>query len=400
MINNNLSNLFIKHSLTFLLCCTIVFGGCSKTFQHKPVPKELTSQVSLTGFDSNIRFFGDKIQTQDLSYKNTQHPTKSKSDKKTLNYLAISSGGENGAFAAGLLYGWTYKGDRPQFDIVTGVSTGSIIAVYAFLGKAYDQDLKKIYTNYTYKDVIETGTIQLVRGVLWDTSIASNKPFVKNIKQFINQDMLNKIAEEHQKGRRLFISTTNLESEKSVIWDIGLLANSNNPKKLDIFHKIILASTAIPGGLPPVFFDVSFDGKRYTEMHVDGGLTGQVFFHPHLIPDHHKNHNYQKNLYIIANKKLHSKYRKIKPWTLYISYYALATLMKNQHISDLYKLYTISKLNGLNYHHVSIPEDFNKQSYYLFDSKYTSSLFSKGVRLGNKKNIWNKKPHQLKIMKN
>ena len=70
------------------------------------------------------------------------------------NILALSGGGANGAFGAGFLCGWTQAGTRPKFKIVTGISTGTIIATLAFLGTEYNEVLKDIYTTATTSTVI------------------------------------------------------------------------------------------------------------------------------------------------------------------------------------------------------------------------------------------------------
>ena len=90
----------------------------------------------------------------------------------------------------------------------------------------------------------------------------------------------NAIAAEHRKGRRLFIGTTNLDAGRPVMWNIGAIANSTDPRAPELIHKVLLASASIPGAFPPVLINVEADGKVYDELHVDGGTTTQVFVYP------------------------------------------------------------------------------------------------------------------------
>ena len=193
------------------------------------------------------------------------------------NFLAISGGGENGAYGAGLLCGWSETGTRPEFKLVTGVSTGALTAPFAFLGPAYDQQLKDVYTTITAKDVLEE------RGIfaaIWNDAMADNAPLQNLVAKYVNADMLATIAAEHRKGRNLLIGTTNLDARRGVIWDIGKIAEYGTPEALELVRKILVASAAIPGAFPPMMIDVEANGTKYQEMHVDGGASAQVFVYP------------------------------------------------------------------------------------------------------------------------
>jgi predicted acylesterase/phospholipase RssA len=161
--------------------------------------------------------------------------------------LAISGGGENGAFGAGLLVGWTAAGARPVFKGVTGISTGALTAPFAFLGSAYDDKLREVYTTITGKDVLESRGIY---GVLFQDSMADNAPLRKTVAKYVDQAMLDAIGKESKKGRILLIGTTNLDAMRPVIWNIGAIANSGQPDRLKLVQDILVASAAIPGAFP------------------------------------------------------------------------------------------------------------------------------------------------------
>jgi predicted acylesterase/phospholipase RssA len=225
-----------------------------------------------------------------------------------ISFLAVSGGGSDGAFGAGLLVGWTARGDRPEFDIVTGVSTGALTAPFAFLGPRHDGALKEVYTKYSTDELV---TKQPIRGLLGGEALANNAPLARVIASYVNEGFLQEVAHEHAPGRRLLIGTTNLDAQRPVIWDMGRIASS--PHALELFRSVLLASAAIPGVFPPVFIKVQADGQAREEMHVDGGTTNQVFLLPTQITtggiDAKLGINPIRRLYIIRNGRLDPEFK-------------------------------------------------------------------------------------------
>ena len=192
-------------------------------------------------------------------------------------FLAISGGGDNGAYGAGFLNGWTAAGTRPEFKVVTGISTGALIAPFAFLGPKYDHVLEKVYTTSSQKDIFKK------RGIaawLFGDSMADTRPLASVIESYVTRALLDEIAAEYAKGRILLVGTTNLDSLEPVIWNMTAIAASQDPRAVPLFRSILLASASIPGAFPPVMIDVNLDGAKYQEMHVDGGTIAQVFLYP------------------------------------------------------------------------------------------------------------------------
>jgi len=195
----------------------------------------------------------------------------------TAYMLSLSGGGDNGAFGAGLLVGWTAHGDRPKFKLVTGVSTGALIAPLVFLGPEYDAALTDVYTNIDPSKIYEK---RFVLAALTEDALSDTTPLYETISRFIDATMIAKIAAEYEKGRLLLIQTTDLDAGRPVQWNIGAIAASGNPRALDLIRHILLASASIPAAFPPVMFDVEANGKPYQEMHVDGGAVSQAFLIP------------------------------------------------------------------------------------------------------------------------
>ncbi|WVH10115.1 MAG: hypothetical protein EoVTN8_1672 [Fluviibacter phosphoraccumulans EoVTN8] len=261
-------------------------------------------------------------------------------DPDHASYLALSGGGDNGAFGAGLLTGWTERGDHPEFRLVTGVSTGAMIAPFAFLGSDYDYVLKRTFTDVDQQDIfIELG----LTGALFGDAFADTSPLYKLISEYVTPELLNKIAYEYTvRDRWLVIATTNLDAGVPVMWNMGKLATYGTPESLQLFRKILLASAAIPGAFPPVMIDVMAEGKHYQEMHVDGGATSELFLYPSAlsimgmqegIVSPYKN----RQTYIIRNARLDSEWRQTERNTLSIMGRAVEQLIQSQGGGDIYR---------------------------------------------------------------
>lgn len=187
-------------------------------------------------------------------------------------WLALSTGGENGAFGAGLLTGWTDQGTRPSFAVVTGVSTGALIAPFAFLGPRWDGALRAAYASVTAADVFEIGAT--------DMSLLDTWPLAKLIARHVTPELLAAVAAEHAAGRRLFVLTTNLDTGRPVGWNLGAIAAAGDAAALALCRQVLLASGSIPGLFPPVAIDVSVGGRAFQELHADGGITAPFYVAP------------------------------------------------------------------------------------------------------------------------
>ena len=187
-------------------------------------------------------------------------------------WLALSSGGADGAFGAGLLNGLSESGKRPDYAVVTGVSTGALMAPFIFAGQKYDGALRDAYTKVSAADIFEVGGTP--------ESFLDSWPLKDLIAKQITPALLADIAAAHNSGRRLFIVTTDLDAGRSVVWNMGAIAAHGGDAALKLFRSVMLASSAIPGGFPPVLIDVEGNGKKFQEMHVDGGVGGQFFVAP------------------------------------------------------------------------------------------------------------------------
>jgi hypothetical protein len=386
-----------------LLIFGLVLGlAACAGLSRDPVPAGLESDATVVGMGPTpIRFWGDQlppntdamVREKWAQVRASRRLMASKDGRPIVNFLAISGGGSDGAFGAGVLTGWTARGTRPNFDVVTGVSTGALTAPFAFLGPRYDAALKDVYTQTSTKDV---AVIQPIRGLLGGESLASNAPLASVIAHYVTDDFLKEVAAEHLKGRRLLIGTTNLDAQRPVIWDMGAIASSGRAEALDLFRKVLLASAAIPAVFPPGLIQVAAHGATYEEMHVDGGATREVFLLPTQFMaktvDANLNINPIRRTYIIRNGRVAPEWKAVKPRTLSIAGRSISTLIKNQGIGDLYELYAFAQRNGMEYNVTYIPGDFPDTSTSTFDPVYMTSLYDLGYKLARTGNPWKKAP--------
>jgi predicted acylesterase/phospholipase RssA len=290
-------------------------------------------------------------------------------------WLVLSSGGEDGAFGAGLLNGLTAAGKRPNYSVVTGVSTGALIAPFAFAGPHYDETLRTVYTKITAADVFEAGST--------GESFLDTWPLKDLIAKEITPALLNDIAAEYRRGRRLFVVTTDLDAERSVVWNMGAIAAHGGDEAANLFRSVLLASSAIPGGFPPVLINVEANGKRFAEMHVDGGVGGQFFVAPAALLA--STSNYQlpaTQLYIVINTGLEPAFAVVERSTPLILAQAVDTAVKVDTRLMLDRAYIAAKRSNIGFNVATIPQDFSAPSRGPFDPDYMAALFKAGYDQG------------------
>ena len=278
--------------LRLVALVSLAFGAiaCSREVQHIPLDPQEFQTTTLTEIHPH-RFWGDeapenleeKIQAN-ATLLRQRFPDAVNAVAATApvnRLLAISGGGADGAFGAGLLAGWSESGTRVEFEVVTGVSTGAMIAPFAFLGPAYDDTIVDIYATANPDKVFE---LALVGGLLLGSAATDTTPLKRQIETYVTLDLINRLADERARARSLFIVTTHFDARRPVVWDIVAIAQGRDDQAVDLIRQIILASAAIPALFPPVPMEFELDGKTFTELHVDGGLSYNIFAYPAQIP--------------------------------------------------------------------------------------------------------------------
>lgn len=370
--------------------------GCSSLPERNPLPESLSDTAEIPGI-AGARHWADEPPPEiDDWFKLTKEQLKTEYPAaygQAHNYLAISGGGQRGAFGAGLLCGWTVTGNRPEFTMVTGVSTGALIAPFAFLGPEYDYVIKEIYTGFSTKDIVEQRSI--LKTLLGDAATDS-WPLQEKIAEYIDEDVMAAIAAEHEKGRVLGIVTTNLDSARPVAWNIGRIAASGSPEALQLIRDVMLASASIPAVFPPVMFDVEADGQRYDELHVDGGATSVLYLYP-IGLDWGKlaeklEVKGKPNVYILRNGRWRKHWKSVDRSTIPIAIRTIDSLMGSAVLGDSYRIYLATQRDGIQYNLAYIPESFNEKSSESFDKEYMTKLFNFGHQMAIDGYQWNTVP--------
>lgn len=392
--------MLFKRISPFLVFLLLVLQGCQTQPVRHPVPEDLQDDVTVLASE-DYRIWAHSSEESLKKVMLTSHQQQKASglwyDKngklKDIHFLAISGGGDKGAFTAGLLNGWTESGTRPEFLMVTGISTGALIAPFAFLGPDYDDTLRELYTTYSTNDLVKKRSILtlFVSDAVMDTA-----PLKELLEKYVDEEVLRAVAREYNRGRVLLIGTTNLDADLPVFWNMGAIANSGHPDALNLFRKIMLASASIPLVFPPVYIEVEDNGQVYDEIHVDGGACSQVFLYPvrFTFKEYYQEEGVRRkrHAYIIRNAELFPKWEVVQPGLFSIGGRSLSMLIKTQGLGDIYRIYWTMQRDGIDFNFAHIPPDFKEESNEMFDKEYMTKLYNYGYEKARQGYPWLKEP--------
>ena len=347
----------------------------------------------------DIRYYVGKPDSYSMTRKNLVDSFKDegKSDYlvdgiKTYPVLIVGGGVSNSAYGIGLLKGWSKEGSRPVFKIVTGYSSGSLLAIATFSGKEYERRLADLFTSISTKDVVKQKSIF---GIIFGDSVDSSALFAKKIDDIVDEDLMAKIAEEHRKGRRLYVGTTDLDAQEFVIWDMGALASKGGLDSVKMFRKIILASCSFPVMLPPVYFQVEAGGRRYEEMHADGGVVGGIFYIYQLMEGAEYSRGFRTRLYVLNCCYMSPHSKQVEDNMVAITSRLIETNGSSKMAGDTYRIYAFAKEKGWDYNLAYIPEDFKPNQKEMFDRQEMQRLFKRGYDDAAEGYKWHKAPPGL-----
>ena len=308
-----------------------------------------------------------------------------------LNILALSGGGANGAFGAGILIGLEESGQLKDYSIVTGISAGALMAPFVFIGGDALSKMKEVMLNINDKSVL--GKKNFLNTVFKD-AFTDGEHLYQFIAEAFPEPMIEQIATQHRSGKRLFIGTTHFDSGELVIWNVGAIANSEMPNKSELIYKVLAASASIPGVFPPQFINVEHEGVIFEELHVDGGLATQVFFNP-------SNFDYQQisdslgletspQLDIIRNGSLKAPYHSLRDKGLDLVAKSVSSLTLAQTRGDLYRMKYICEINNIDMQFTYMEHDFSyaKRTKDMFDEHYLLTIYKYGYHKATRGKPW------------
>jgi hypothetical protein len=389
----------IYRTLFVAVISLLLLSGCATTPPRNPVPVELTGAAQPVGFEG-VRIamnpFSTDFQDLDDSLKGAEARAATK--QGPLELLALSGGGANGAWGAGVVCGWTQAGDRPEFDIVTGVSTGALIAPYVFLGPRYDEELKQSFTTISDDEVFR---IRNVFSILHRAdSIADPTPLLQALRIRFDEGFLEEVAQEHLAGRRLYVGTTNLDAQVLISWDLGAIAASGHPQASELFCQVLLASCSLPAAFPPVTFDVVSNGVRYDEMHADGGLMSQVFGFTFLYRLMAASGRTDARMFVLRNTVMAPQWQITKPSLFSLAARSIGTLTKTQGIGDVYRAWAVAREAGIEFHVSDIPASvMPTESDGQFDPVYMTQMYQAGYARTTTGQVWTDDPPLLELVR-
>ena len=381
----------------YLLLASLLWLTACSSILRNPVPAEYHLETTVLERD-DLRFWGDRQGTG-------KHPAfaLATTDPEALeqryggilrrehHYLAISGGGANGAYGAGVLNGWSTTGKRPEFTLVTGISTGALTAPFAFLGPEYDQQLKTLYTTLDTSSIfIRRSLFSIMRG----DSLVDSAPLATMLDRYITKDMVAELAREYRRGRSLFVITTNLDAGRPVVWNITGIADSGHPDAPALIRKVLLASASIPGVFPPQYLRVQApNGRTYEEMHVDGGTSAQLFLYPSNADWRGLMDLFQvkgrPTAYLLRNSRIVTDYDPVRARLQNIAGRSVASLIRTQGIGDTYRITALANRDGVNVKLTWIPATaIRDPGDEIFDPVYMSALFDYGYQRAIEGNAW------------
>lgn len=390
-------------------CIALLIGsvavGCG-TLPRSAPPLDLIGTARIAGLPEEARSHGlGASEALQVDFAQAMLDGKDEKTCDTLDghpvfcVLVLSGGGGYGAYGAGVLNGWSASGKRPEFQIVTGVSTGALMAPFAFLGSDFDAQLKQQFTSIeTDDDILKRRRLV---SILRSDSVSTTEPLAARIEAAITAEVLELIAQEYKRGRRLYVGTTNMDSQSFVVWNMGSIAASSHPGKLDLFHKIMLASASVPIAMAPVFFEVELDGQTYDEMHADGGVQAQ-FFVPLVsinLPDaiayaraRGLDYTPTPRMYVIRNSTFEPAPQTVKRNLADIGVRTIKSFTQSMGRSDLAQIYAIAKARGTDFSYTEVPADFAWKAKGVFDGPTMRELFQVGFDRAQTDELWSSTP--------
>ncbi|WP_246790132.1 patatin-like phospholipase family protein [Bradyrhizobium sp. CCBAU 51765] len=362
---------------SLVLVCSLALGACT-SLPRTPYTAAEASTSRVLDIDGLRRYADDPV---------TKFSFEKANSTATRSYLALSGGGADGAYGVGVLNGWTAARTRPTFTVVSGVSTGGLIAPFAFLGPQYDDTLKEVYTSGIAESLLNDPSIMRV---LFGSGLFGNTRLRELVARYVGPEIMAQVAREHAKGRTLLVVTTDLDTQRTAIWDMGKIAAVGTPEALKLFRDVMAASASIPLVFPPIMIDAEGQGRKFQEMHVDGGVTAPVLTLPEalLFQSGRMPGSARMDIYILVNKKIERNFELVSNGTIDVASRSLSAITQSQTRSIIFSTYDFAKRNRLGFHLSYIARDYPAPPSEGFDTTYMRALYQYGYEKAASGQAW------------
>ena len=380
--------------LAGLAALSLSIGGCASTSARLPYTLAEAETADVPGMPADVRFYADAPAFVFDRFRQ-EVAVQAQARHEPVTFLALSSGGADGAFGAGFLKGLSEAHQRPQFTIVSGISTGALMAPFAFLGAQYDATLEDLYTSGYASALVKDAS--LFNALVGNALVDSDK-LGRFISRYIDQGVLDAVAAEHRRGRRLIVVTTNLDQQRSVVWNMGAIAASRSPNALSLFRQVLAASASVPALFPPRLIEVESGGHAFQEMHVDGAAVRQVYVAPdEVVYGGKAGASPIRDLYILVNNKIDPSFKVIDDSTVAVAARGLQTILKREGRNNVLSSYAYAASRGIGYHIAFIDADAPEppttgDAAEQFSTEYMTGLFARGEARGRLPSPWASRP--------
>lgn len=377
--------MFLRSLLILLLASTLgaCAGGTRSTFGLDDRGGAVPSGV-IDDPNRPIRFYLDDESRVAFFQDSIQNGLPVGADNR-LDLVALSGGGSNGAFTAGLMAGWTQSGQRPDIEIVTGVSTGALAAPFVFLGPDWDDELAEAYTGGAASRLLQPRGI----GALFGSGIYKGGPLRDLVESYVDDAMLRAVAAEAAKGRLLLVATTDLDSQRGISWDMGAIASQGTPEALKLFRDVLIASASIPGAFPPTLISSTSEGKSFEEMHVDGGVTTPFLALPETFWSYRDTDERLKgaNIYVVINGRTAPSFEVTKDSLGSVLGRSLDTILRASLLSSLAGNRAFAERNGIRFRYAALPDD-SEANPLDFSIESMTAVYEVGRQGASSYSIW------------
>ncbi|MDQ0542528.1 hypothetical protein QO001_001446 [Methylobacterium brachiatum] len=366
----------------FMLTATLALGACASVPRQAYTSAE--AQVAEVAGIPNARAFAD-ASVETLGAMMAAPGVRA----RPFAYLALSGGGGDGAYGAGVLKGWTESGRRPEFSLVSGVSTGALTAPFAFLGPAYDPMLEEIYTSGVASTLLKDPSLV---NVVFGSGLFGDGRLRDLVGRYVTSDLLAAVAAEHAKGRRLLVVTTNLDSKRAMIWNMGVIAASGAPNAVALFRDVLTASASVPAVFPAQLLDVEAAGHGFQELHVDGSVVTPVFTIPQAVIANGRGGAAtptKADIYVLMNGRIEPDFEVVPDDTLSIVEQTVATGSQARSRASLAATYAFARANRIGFHLAYIDDAAPRTTAAKgFDTAYMRSLYQVGYEKARSGAAW------------